>query len=190
MAFRLDVMQRCTNPTSQIAMGNKLCIAVPNICGSLVWNWHHVTLLVQRILKFLQHFWIICAPLPWAVTDHKKSTVTSEYMTDYHKLHVFHKRHVKAQSCQLAAWPKERTSQRHSQFKGNSYDKTQIDTDVEKSWWHHYKSRKIAHAPVQWRTHKILPISRLAVPKCKPPTLKRTPSYRDLNDTTHKVWAR
>jgi len=33
--------------------------------------------------------------------------------------------------------------------------------------------------------HKIL-----AVSKCKPPTLKRTPSYRDLNDTMHKVWAR
>jgi len=110
-------------------------------------------------------------------------------MTLYHKLNVFHKRHAKAQSCQFAALPTERTSHRHSQFEGNTYDKTQTDTDMEKSWWHHYKSRKISGAPVQYTTHKILPISRLAVSKCKPPTLKRTPSYRDLNDTMHKVWA-
>jgi hypothetical protein len=78
MAFRLVATQRCTNPTCQVAMANKLCIVAPNICGSLVWNWLHVTLLVQRILMCLLDFWTICAPLPYGVTDHKKPTVTCE----------------------------------------------------------------------------------------------------------------
>jgi hypothetical protein len=62
-----------------------------------------------------------------------------------------------------------------------------MDTDVTESGRHHYKSRKISGAPVEYRTHKILPISRLAVSNCKPPTLKRPSSYKDLNDTMHKV---
>jgi hypothetical protein len=35
----------------------------PNICGSSLWNFHHVTFLVPRILKWRLEFWNIFAPL-------------------------------------------------------------------------------------------------------------------------------
>ena len=41
------------------------------ICGSTVWNWLHVPLLVHRILRWFLHLWKICRPL-------KKSVVFSE----------------------------------------------------------------------------------------------------------------
>jgi hypothetical protein len=47
-----SVVQGCTNPRCQVTQVTKFYMVVPNICGYSVWNFHHVTLLVPRILKF------------------------------------------------------------------------------------------------------------------------------------------
>jgi hypothetical protein len=52
----------CTNPRCQVAMATTFCMS--NVCESLIWNLHHVTLLAPRILRWLLHFLKICAPLP------------------------------------------------------------------------------------------------------------------------------
>jgi len=41
----------------------KFCVVAPNICGSLVWNLLHVTLLEPKILRWLLDFWKICGLL-------------------------------------------------------------------------------------------------------------------------------
>jgi hypothetical protein len=43
----------CTNP---VARATKLSTVAPNICGSSVWNFLHVTLLAPRILRWLLDF--------------------------------------------------------------------------------------------------------------------------------------
>jgi hypothetical protein len=57
------VMQGCTNPERQVAVATAFCTAEPNICGSSVGNFFHVTFLASRILRWLLHFWKICTPL-------------------------------------------------------------------------------------------------------------------------------
>ena len=55
--------QECTNPGCQITWKTKFCMVEPNICGALVWNLFHVTVLAPRILRWLIDFWKICEPL-------------------------------------------------------------------------------------------------------------------------------
>ena len=44
-------------------VATQFCTVVPNICGSSVWNFLHVTILAPRILRWLLDFWKICAPM-------------------------------------------------------------------------------------------------------------------------------
>ena len=49
--------------------GEKICIVVPDICGSLVWYLFHVTSLRPRILWWLLDFCKTSAPLCWKIGD-------------------------------------------------------------------------------------------------------------------------
>jgi hypothetical protein len=52
------------SPGHQVVQATKFCTFVPNICGSLVQNLLHVTVLVPRILKRRLDFILkISAPL-------------------------------------------------------------------------------------------------------------------------------
>jgi len=55
--------QGCTNPTHQVAKVIKLYTMAVNICASSERNLLHVTILVPKILRWLQDFWKICIPL-------------------------------------------------------------------------------------------------------------------------------
>jgi hypothetical protein len=54
--------QRCTNPR-YITMATTFSTVARNICGSSVWNVHHVSLLALRICRWLLRVLEICAPL-------------------------------------------------------------------------------------------------------------------------------
>jgi len=41
----------------------KICMVVPNICGSSVWNLLCVTILAPKILKWLLDIWKTYSPL-------------------------------------------------------------------------------------------------------------------------------
>jgi hypothetical protein len=45
-----------TNPGRQVARSTKFCTAAPNMCGSSVWNFLHVTFLASRILRRILEF--------------------------------------------------------------------------------------------------------------------------------------
>jgi hypothetical protein len=48
--------QVCANPGFQVFVATKFCTVAPNVCGSSVWNFLHVTLLAFRILTLLLDF--------------------------------------------------------------------------------------------------------------------------------------
>ena len=56
--------QRCTNPGCYIILSSKICMMVPNICGSFMWNFFCVTLPTPIILMELLDLSKICATLP------------------------------------------------------------------------------------------------------------------------------
>ena len=51
-----------TNLACQVNEVTKFSTVVPNICGFPVSNWHHVTLVMFRILLWLIDFWKILHP--------------------------------------------------------------------------------------------------------------------------------
>jgi hypothetical protein len=57
---------RCTVTGCQVTWETKFCVVVSIICGLLVWNLHHVILLVPRILRWFLDFW-----KPLAVTCYR-----------------------------------------------------------------------------------------------------------------------
>ena len=65
------IIQGCTNPGRQVARTTKVCTVAPNICGFLVWNLLHITLMAPRILSWLLYFFKnMCPPVlrdlfPW-----------------------------------------------------------------------------------------------------------------------------
>jgi len=54
--------QARTNLAYQSDEVTKFSTVVPNICGFSVLNWHHVTLVMSRILLWLLDFWKILHP--------------------------------------------------------------------------------------------------------------------------------
>jgi hypothetical protein len=58
------------------------CTAVTDICGSAVWSWLHIALLLPRILRWLLHLWIICALLLQTIM---KSSMTSRLHNLMHR---------------------------------------------------------------------------------------------------------
>ena len=56
--------QRCTNPGCYTILSSNICMMVPNIGGSFVWNFFCVTLLAPIILMELLDLWKTCANLP------------------------------------------------------------------------------------------------------------------------------
>ena len=61
----LGLCQGCTNPECQIVMATKFYTVKPNICGSSIWNFLHVTFLAPTIFRQILYFWNIL--LPWQV---------------------------------------------------------------------------------------------------------------------------
>jgi hypothetical protein len=59
----LNLLQRYTNSGSEAAVSAKFWAVALHICGSSVVTVLHVTLLARRILRWLLHFWKICALL-------------------------------------------------------------------------------------------------------------------------------
>jgi hypothetical protein len=57
------VGQECTNPGHQVAVANKFCAVMPNICRVSVWNLLCVTLLGPVIKRRHLGYWKIFAPL-------------------------------------------------------------------------------------------------------------------------------
>ena len=55
--------QGCTNVGQEVTIVTNFCTVMPNICGPSLWNLHHITFLLPRILGWLLDFWKICAPL-------------------------------------------------------------------------------------------------------------------------------
>jgi hypothetical protein len=51
------------NPRLQFTRAIKFCTEAPDIFGSSVTNLFHISHLAPRILRWLLHFWNICAPL-------------------------------------------------------------------------------------------------------------------------------
>lgn len=49
--------------TGLVTWETECCVVAPNICGSSLWNLHHATLLMPRILMCLLGFLKICASL-------------------------------------------------------------------------------------------------------------------------------
>jgi len=66
MHFCILLDQWCTNLAHNHASMSKLCVVMPNVCGSPVQNVCYVTLLASRILKWLLDFWKICASRCWS----------------------------------------------------------------------------------------------------------------------------
>jgi hypothetical protein len=65
------------NTDSQVARTTKFCTVAPNICGSSVWNFLHVTILVPRILRWLLNFFgNLCSPADSIVTINRKHLQT------------------------------------------------------------------------------------------------------------------
>jgi len=64
--------QRCTYPRCQVAWATKLCMQLPNICGSSEWNLFHVTLLASTILR-----WFLKPCGPWATSKLQDTTFNS-----------------------------------------------------------------------------------------------------------------
>jgi len=56
-----------TSPGHQVACTTQLCMLVPNICGSSVWNLHHVTLLAPLFLRWHLDFRKICEPFHYYI---------------------------------------------------------------------------------------------------------------------------
>jgi len=56
--------QRGTNSGREVTLETTFCTVTSKICGSAVWNWLHVTLLVPRVLRWPLDFWKICVHLP------------------------------------------------------------------------------------------------------------------------------
>ena len=54
--------QVCTNLAYEANEVTKFSIVVTNICVLSVSNWHHVTLVMSRILLWLLDFWKILHP--------------------------------------------------------------------------------------------------------------------------------
>ena len=54
--MNIILQQGCTNPRHQVTWAAKFCTVVPNISGSSVWNFLHVTLLLPKILMGLLRF--------------------------------------------------------------------------------------------------------------------------------------
>jgi len=48
--YKCYVERGCTNPIRQVARATKFCVVAPNICGSSVRSFHHVTIQTSRIL--------------------------------------------------------------------------------------------------------------------------------------------
>jgi len=55
--------RRDTHVVFQVTVVTKFCMVVPDICVSSVFNWHLVSLLEPRILRWLPYFCKIYAPL-------------------------------------------------------------------------------------------------------------------------------
>jgi len=53
--------QRCANPGCYVILSSKICMMVPNICGSFVWNSFGVNLLAPIIFMVLLDLTKICA---------------------------------------------------------------------------------------------------------------------------------
>lgn len=56
--------RRCTNPECYFILSSKICVMVPNICGSFVWNFFYITFLAPIILMELLDLTKICGTLP------------------------------------------------------------------------------------------------------------------------------
>ena len=57
------LVQGYINPGHHVIPATKLCVVMPNICGSSVCNLLHLHFLVPKCLRWLQYFWKICGPL-------------------------------------------------------------------------------------------------------------------------------
>jgi hypothetical protein len=53
----------CTYPGRRVARTSKFYAVVPDVCGPLVWDLLHVTVLAPVILTWLLDFWNISGPL-------------------------------------------------------------------------------------------------------------------------------
>ena len=62
-AVLCPLIQGCTNLGRHATVATASFTLASNMCGSSVWNLLHVTLLAPRILRWLQNFWKIYAPL-------------------------------------------------------------------------------------------------------------------------------
>jgi hypothetical protein len=80
--FLQCLVQGCTNAGHQVAVVTKVCTVVRNVCGSSVWNLLHVNVLAPRILKWLPHFWEICALLVWFVGRDSVVVIATGYELD------------------------------------------------------------------------------------------------------------
>lgn len=58
----MRIEQVCTNLVYHVKEVIKFPTVVPNICGFSVSNWHHVNLVISRILLWLLDFWKILHP--------------------------------------------------------------------------------------------------------------------------------
>jgi len=54
--FSYEGTKVCTNPGCQVAMVTGFCMLAPNVCGSSVWNFLHVTCLAPGILRCFLDF--------------------------------------------------------------------------------------------------------------------------------------
>jgi hypothetical protein len=65
---KYNVLAMGTYPGGRVAVVTKFCKVASDICGSLVWNFLHVTRPAYRILRWLLDFWKIYAPLVLDIT--------------------------------------------------------------------------------------------------------------------------
>jgi hypothetical protein len=68
------LMHSCRDFGRQVAVATKFLTLMPNISGSLVWNFLHVTLLARRILTTFLCFWKLCAALKLAPESINRSS--------------------------------------------------------------------------------------------------------------------
>lgn len=78
------IEDRCANPRCQVMQATKFCTAVPNICGSWVWNLIHVILMVPRVLRWFLDFWKICErDIIFPIANQKDRKVFEKTVTGY-----------------------------------------------------------------------------------------------------------
>jgi hypothetical protein len=68
---------------------------VPNICGSSVWNLHHVTLLAPLFLRWHLDFWKICESLYYSMSFIRLSNFPCRYCFYTSKIHVMRNTYAK-----------------------------------------------------------------------------------------------